>query len=136
MNDNKLQHHGIPGMKWGVRRYQNKDGSLTFAGKRRTHKGLKDARRLAEIHAKTEDFTRLLSSGWNGKSQILVPKDVKKSYNRQLDKLIRKSEIFNKKYSNVKSEIIVDKGKSYVRTLISDELTGYDYESTVELREK
>ena len=29
----ELYHHGIKGMKWGVRRYQNKDGSLTLAGK-------------------------------------------------------------------------------------------------------
>jgi hypothetical protein len=31
----ELYHHGIKGMKWGVRRYQNKDGSLTALGKRR-----------------------------------------------------------------------------------------------------
>lgn len=30
-----LVHHGIPGMRWGVRRYQARDGSLTSAGKRR-----------------------------------------------------------------------------------------------------
>lgn len=32
---NELTHHGIKGMKWGVRRFQNKDGSLTPEGKRR-----------------------------------------------------------------------------------------------------
>ena len=32
---NELSHYGILGMKWGVRRYQNADGSLTSAGKAR-----------------------------------------------------------------------------------------------------
>lgn len=31
----ELYHHGIKGMKWGIRRFQNKDGSLTKAGKKR-----------------------------------------------------------------------------------------------------
>jgi hypothetical protein len=35
MDNKELQHAGIKGMKWGVRRYQNKDGSLTPAGKKR-----------------------------------------------------------------------------------------------------
>lgn len=35
MQSEELTHHGILGMKWGVRRFQNKDGSLTAAGKKR-----------------------------------------------------------------------------------------------------
>ena len=35
VNSEYLSHHGIKGMKWGVRRYQNEDGSLTEAGKKR-----------------------------------------------------------------------------------------------------
>lgn len=41
MVNNELTHWGIRGMRWGVRRYQNKDGSLTAAGKKR--RGIEDS---------------------------------------------------------------------------------------------
>ena len=38
MDQNELMHYGVLGMRWGVRRYQNKDGTLTTAGKKRLSK--------------------------------------------------------------------------------------------------
>ena len=38
---NELYHHGIKGQKWGVRHYQNEDGSLTEAGRKKISKKYK-----------------------------------------------------------------------------------------------
>ena len=55
--ENELMHWGIKGMKWGVRRYQNKDGSLTPAGKKRYDKEmakLKEEEKIAKNKLKTQ----------------------------------------------------------------------------------
>ena len=57
---NELRHHGIKGQKWGIRRYQNEDGTLTDAGKKRY--GRKESRqdlgytRFQRLNAVQKDF--------------------------------------------------------------------------------
>ena len=51
-NESYLEHHGIKGQKWGVRRYQNPDGSLTEAGRAKMASG--DAPRYTKRTAKKD----------------------------------------------------------------------------------
>lgn len=59
MNSEELKHYGIKGQKWGRRRYQNSDGSLTPAGKQRYGDGgkmdLQDTKKLVD---KTNDVAK------------------------------------------------------------------------------
>lgn len=59
--NNELYHHGIKGMHWGVRRFQNYDGTLTDAGKQRERKSDRAMRREAKKRRK-----------WNAKNSALL----------------------------------------------------------------
>ena len=54
MTDDELYHYGVKGMKWGIRRYQNEDGSLTSLGKKRD-KMLSD-RKTAKKYSTTSNI--------------------------------------------------------------------------------
>ena len=55
VSEHELYHHGILGQRWGVRRYQNADGSLTDAGKRRAAKQeYRTAKKNAKINRRNK----------------------------------------------------------------------------------
>lgn len=81
-----LVHHGIPGMHWGVRRYQNKDGSLTTSGKTRYSGakqesfGSKSAKRLSEYYNDEMDLGRHVQRSIMGlQSEAKAYRDISKA---------------------------------------------------------
>lgn len=52
MYENELYHHGVKGQRWGIRRFQNKDGSLTRLGQKRADSAQKKAAKAEQKKAK------------------------------------------------------------------------------------
>ena len=72
MNQTVLQHHGILGQQWGVRRFQNPDGSLTPRGQ-------------AHLDKKDEKWASTKGEKVKKKVQRLVDKDMNEFVRTQLD---------------------------------------------------
>ena len=67
ISEAELYHWGIKGMKWGVRRYQNEDGTLTPAGRKRIEK--KDQKWAKK---KTEKITAKAKKAFQRESSMLM----------------------------------------------------------------
>ena len=101
LSDAELYHHGVKGQKWGVRRYQNPDGSLTAAGKKRY---LKDWQRSYDKHADIRKY----GSEFEGIKNRQEYKDTIKSLENKSDfvkvtkekkEIIKQIEQYEKEYA-------------------------------------
>ena len=110
----ELCHHGILGMKWGVRRYQNDDGSLTAAGKKRYSSISPDKTRRemqkavnAQRGKKYGSANRWMSLYGIGKNSDKVQAEQQKAYKDWTESDAYKNAVKNQK----KLDALYDNGK-------------------------
>lgn len=89
--NNYLEHHGVIGMKWGVRRYQNADGSLTEKGRKRLKKWdkyVEDTRtkKIAKVNKKLSKAKAGSEKEANLKKAANFLEKDKKIYSKMSDK--------------------------------------------------
>ena len=93
-NNNYLAHYGIKGMKWGVRRFQNSDGSYTDKGRKRYAKQIEKHERLEakQRNKNSKHLVKELKAEYdNGQKQFInQPGRLTDAYENKLRDSIRK----------------------------------------------
>lgn len=96
----ELYHHGIKGQRWGIRRYQNPDGTYTEAGLKRLHK--------KDVRWAKRNYNKLYKTTYK-KSKKEMKKFVKKDLNKRLSRKTkngRESKTYINEYNRKLVEIM------------------------------
>ena len=100
----EICHWGIKGQKWGVRRFQNKDGSLTPIGRKRYAESGETAKRIA-----SEDHKQ---------AKALKSKKLYEMSNKELETLTRRMQL-EQNYRNLNKQR-VSKGQQMVSSVLTE----------------
>lgn len=119
--DDYLEHHGIKGQHWGVRRFQNEDGSLTAKGQKRySDKADKIERKVNKVSRKAEKasgkfdkyMSRTIRKVDKNKATKLMQKR-NKALKKQHKTLKKASKYFEKQFSKMKKYDVDDASISH-----------------------
>ena len=138
--ENVLEHWGTKGMRWGIRRYQNKDGTLTPAGRKRYQKELgklkekeriiknrqKSQAKFDELDRKRKQLDDLkkgkVSSTTKKSEEAPKRKSIKDMSDEELQTFINRTNL-EKQYKEAlayQNKATISRGRKFAQTLMND----------------
>lgn len=132
LTNDELEHYGIKGQRWGLRRYQNSDGTLTEAGKRRYG----SEERFQEVASKKYNKAGAKLERLDNKSQRLAKEGTKKEQ-QALNKQHKASSaiLFQRSKANKASKATRKALKAYQKSQIA-ELKAYRWNEKMQKKFK